>query len=693
MRRAHACSIVLGTLLTVALAFHVSSRSHAVAADSTGKTIYVSTAGNDAWSGTLAEPNAAKTDGPLATLQHARDAIRQLKKQGGLPAGGVTVVVRAGRYEQTGPLELTADDSGTEAAPIVYRAAQGETVILTGGKQLAGFEPVTDPAILERLDESARGKVLQTDLRAQGVQDFGQVINNRVDLIFQDKPMTLSRWPNDGFVTIVGLAGNHPVDIRGTKGDHDGKIVYEGDRPKRWLKENDAWVHGYWFWDWSDQRQKIESIDADKHIIAIVPPYHGYGYRKGQWFYAFNLLSEIDQPGEWYLDRSSGILYFWPPADIEKGTPTISMAKHLVTMKDTSHVTFRGFTLEAVREVAATVSGGTRNKIAGCTFRNLGKSAVSVSGGTHNGVRSCDICQAGCGGVSIHGGDRPSLTPCDNYAENNHIHDYGMWSRMYQTAVGINGVGVRVAHNLIHDAPHIGIIFGGNNHVIELNEIHHVCTEANDAGAIYAGRDWTMRGTVIRNNFMHHVRGFRDRGCVGVYLDDMYCGTNIFGNVFFDVCRPAFIGGGRDNIVENNIFVDCKPALHIDARAMGWAAGSVPTTMTERLKAMPYQSPLWSKRYPRLVNILDDEPAAPKGNLVANNVCFGGKWDGVQGTARPFVTFKDNLIDVDPHFVDAAAMNFQLKDDSPVYTKVPGFQKIPFDQIGLVRDEYRPTGK
>ena len=66
-------------------------------------------------------------------------------------------------------------------------------------------------------------------------------------------------------------------------------------------------MHGYWFWDWSDQRHKIESIDAEKHLIAVVPPYHGYGYRKGQWYYAFNLLSELDSPGEWYLDRQTGI--------------------------------------------------------------------------------------------------------------------------------------------------------------------------------------------------------------------------------------------------------------------------------------------------------------------------------------------------------------------------------------------------
>ena len=109
--------------------------------------------------------------------------------------------------------------------------------------------------------------------------------------------------------------------------------------------------------------------------------------------------------------------------------------------------------------------------------------------------------------------------------------------------------------------------------MIEFNEIHNVCYESNDAGAIYTGRNWTMRGTVIRNNYLHHISGFEGRGCVGVYLDDMFCGTEISGNLFYRVTRAAMIGGGRDCLVKNNLFVDCKPALHIDARALGWAGG------------------------------------------------------------------------------------------------------------------------
>jgi hypothetical protein len=186
--------------------------------------------------------------------------------------------------------------------------------------------------------------------------------------------------------------------------------------------------------------------------------------------------------------------------------------------------------------------------------------------------------------------------------------------------------------------------FSGNDHVIENNEIHDVCLESNDAGAMYAGRDWTMRGTVIRNNYLHNITGFRDQGCVGVYLDDMFCGTRIENNLFFRVTRAAFIGGGRDNTVIGNIFVDCRPALHVDDRALGWAADTVPTTMMERLNAMPFGEGPWRERYPKLLEILDDDPAAPKGNIVAHNLSVGGRWDEISKGIESLLEMEDNVV-------------------------------------------------
>ena len=415
----------------------------------------------------------------------------------------------------------------------------------------------------------------------------------------------------------------------------------------------------------------------------MVPPYHVFGYRKGQWFYGFNILAELDQPGEWYLDRQMGVLYFWPPAPIESSRAMVSVLKTHVTMQNTSDVTLSGITLEVARDTAVVMNFGARNKIDGCTLRNIGSWAVFIQGGTNSGVIGCDIYQTGDGGVSVYAGGRQTLTPAGHYIDNNHIHNYSRWNRIQRPAIVLSGVGNRASHNRIHDAPHQAISFGGNDNVIELNEIFNVCHECNDGGVIYSGRDWTQRGNIIRHNFIHHIYGFENRGCVGVYLDDMFSGTTIYGNVFYDVPSAAFIGGGRDNIVDNNIFVDCKPAVHVDSRGLGWAAFCVDSDMKEKLAAMPYKTPPWKERYPRLLTLLDDQPGAPKGNVIVRNVCVEGAWSNIDVGARPLVQFQDNLVGEDPKFVDQAGMNFQLRPDSPVFEKVPGFEKIPFDQIGL----------
>ncbi len=650
---------------------------------------YVAPNGNDEWGGRLPTPNAKRTDGPFATLHRARDAIRELKRQGKFPKNGVIVEVRGGVYELSTPIELTAEDSGLPNAPVVYRARKGETVRLLAGKRVTNWQRVTDREVLSRLDENVRDKIWQANLKALGITDFGSPAGGGLELFFNDEPMMIARYPNEGFMRIVDVVEYDGHQIHGIKGSRVGRFYYEGDRPKRWLGEKEAWLHGYWFWDWSDQRHRLKSIDPEKRILEVEPPYHYYGYRKGQWFYAYNILAELDSPGEWYLDRETGTIYFYPPTDIAKGETIVSVLPTLLIMRDVSHVRWEGFVMEGARGTVAAIYGGSDVRIAGCVIRNSGGWAVIVEGGTNHAIVSCDIYGLGEGGIALSGGDRKTLTPANHLAENNHIYHYARWHRMYRPAIALNGVGNKARHNYIHDAPHQAISFSGNEHLIEFNLIERVCLESNDAGAIYSGRDWTWRGTIIRFNLFRDITGFEKRGCMGVYLDDMLCGTIVFGNIFERVTRAAFIGGGRDNIVENNIFVDCLPAVHVDARAMGWASYHVDTTMKERLMAVPYKQPPWSERYPQLVNILEDEPAAPKGNIIRRNICVGGRWMDIEEKAKPYVLIEGNLIDVAPQvlFMNAEKGDYRLKPNSPA-VKI-GFKPIPLERIGLYRDEWR----
>ncbi len=663
------------------------------AAEALAASLHVAADGNDAWSGQHAKPSPDGTDGPLATLAGARDAVRALKAKDAMPSEGLDVVLHGGIYTLSGPVEFSEADSGTAARPIVYRAASDASARIMGGRVVTGFGPV-EGAARERLDEAARDHVLQADLNALDLDDFGAPSGGGIEVFFDNEPMTLSRWPNEGFVRIADIVEDDGHKIHGHKGSKTGKFVYAEDRPARWAGEKDAWVHGYWFWDWSEQRHRVRAIDPDKRVIEVEPPYHGYGYRKNQWYYGFNLLCELDRPGEWYVDREAGMLYFWPPAPIDSAEVVVSSAASLIRMKGVSHVVLWGLSFEASRATALSIEGGEGNRVIACVVRNTGGSAVRVAGGKGHLVAGCDMYNMGSGGISLAGGDRKTLTPAGHEARNNHIHHYARWNRVYQAGIHLNGVGNRAMNNLIENAPHMAVGFGGNDHRIEFNEIHSVCYESNDAGAIYTGRDWTMRGTVIRYNHLHDITGFEGRGCVGVYLDDMFCGVEISGNLFRNVTRAAFVGGGRDCTIANNIFVDCKPAVHVDARALGWAHYHADEWIKEAkekktLKGVKFLEAPYSERYPQLLSLIDDEPKAPKGNVVARNVSWGGKWNGIYKEAAPHVAVQANLIDVDPHFVDVDKGDYRLRDDSPAFEL--GFQQLPIEKMGLYASEERAS--
>lgn len=649
------------------------------------------------------DANPGSAERPFATLARARDAVRELKRSGGLPEGGVTVEVRGGVYQLAEPLALDEADGGTSNAPVVYRARPGEEVRLVGGRVIAGWTRVADSNVLARLDGAARTNVWQADLKALGVADLGEMKSDSdwtssapgLQLFFDDRPMTLARWPNEGTVKIGELKVQDGHAIHGKKGSRSGVFTYEGDRPKRWVGEKDVMLHGYWFWDWADQRYRVEAIDTEQRVITLPSkPQHAFGFAKGQWYYAFNLLSELDQPGEWYLDRDRGILYFWPPAPSPASAKAyVSVLPELVKMRNASHVTLRGFALEGCRGTAVSIAGGADDQVIGCVIRNVGGSAVSAHGFRHR-VAGCDIYQTAQGGIGLTGGDRKTLAPGGLVAENNHIHHYSLWKPVYRAAIRLDGVGNRAAHNLIHDAPHMAIGFSGNDQVIEYNEIHHVVTQSNDAGALYCGYNWSMRGNEVRFNYLHDITGYQGKGCVGVYLDDQFSSARIFGNLFVRVASAAFIGGGHDSTIENNVFVECSPAVHIDARGLGWQADSTNRLM-RTVTEMPYAAEPWRSRYPTLAGILDDpDHMAPKGNVVARNIQWKGKWDGIEKKAYPYLVFQHNLLDLDPKFVDEKAGDFRLKEESPAF-KV-GFQPLPLEKVGLYRSEERaswPVGK
>ena len=653
--------------------------------------IHVAPGGDDAGPGTAAQP--------YATLERARDAART--------APGSTVVLHGGLYPRTASLVLDAKDSG-----VTWRAAAGEQPRLSGGRPLpaAAWQPVSDPAILARLPEAARGHVLTADLKALGVSDLGAMrtwgfaLPRRApapELWVNGQAATLARYPKTGWLTIHkvldrgsiwgSIVGGQP-ELR-EKPDRGATFELDDPHLARWKTADDLWLFGYWWWDWADQAVKVESIDLDQHTLKTAQP-HVYGFRAGARYYAYNLLEELDSPGEWYLDRTAGRVYLYPPGPIEHCQVDLSqLTAPLITLRGAKDVTLRGLTLECSRGAGLTANGCQNLQVRACTIRRLAAQAVSIDGGRDCLVSGCDICEVN-NGISLSGGDRPSLTPGGHAAVNNHIWNYSRINRTYTMALNLQGVGLKAAHNKIHGAPHMAIGFGGNDHVIEFNEIYDVVSESADAGAIYTGRNWSMRGNVVRDNYLHDILGLNGKGAAGIYLDDCFSSADLIGNVLYRCLGLSFlIGGGRDNVIKNNVTIDSGP-LHLDDRGLGWAKASTAPNgdMPASLKKMPYQNDLWRQRYPKLFGILDDNPGCPKGNVVQQNLFVRTPAPHIAKPAQEFGTISDNWVTPDdPGFVDAAGHDWRLNPDAAVFAHIPGFQAIALDQIGLVKDVDRPV--
>lgn len=699
--------------------------------------VYVSPQGNDTWSGKLAAPNGARTDGPFATLARAQDEVRRLKA-----AGPVTVQLRGGVYRVTETLQLGPEDSGTAAAPVVWQAASGETVRLVGGARLTEWQPVRDPAVLARLDPAARKQVVQVDLKAAGVADLARptpVGGPAAQLICNTRYLPLARYPNVGQWLRIASIPQGGTLVKTESDSHYGRWAYNDDRPKRWQDVSDLWVHGYWVHDWSDQYQRVAKLDLEKQEVTPQLPFHHYGYRKGQRFYFLNVLEELDSPGEWFLDRKTQTLYLWPPCPLKQAEIIFpELQQPMVVLQDAQYVRLQGLTFEGSRDAAVLLRGGSHNELAGCTVRNFGaETAVTVSG-NDSGLRSCDLYEVAGTGIGLAGGDRKDLTPGNNYVENCEIYRAGQVYRTYHGAIALSGVHNRIARCYIHDLPHQGIGYSGNDHVIEYCDFTRIAQETGDVGVLYSGADWTFMGYEVRYNYFHNIHGPGNLGCFTIYPDLPCGGMNLHHNVFYDVDQVFHTNSGRAMVIENNLFLRCRGMSFSTWTQDYMFKPKGPWRMVENLQAVNYDQPPYSTRYPTLQHLAADfalgedhilQREIPKDNLVrrnvswghgfflsvhptasledvrcednviANDVVFSGSFDGSgkgvsynngDATVAAELGKRGNIIvKGDPGFGDLQTQGFQLTPDSPGH-KI-GFEPIPFRQIGLRRDEFRRT--
>lgn len=577
--------------------------------------MYVATNGNDAWTGKLSAPNAGKTDGPFATCARAQQEVRKLNTAG-QPGKGITVFVRGGTYCQTATFRLGAEDSGTEAAPTTYQAFAKETPRLVGAREVTGFKPY-------------REKILQCDLKALGMDKPGFR-----QLIFNGQRQTLARSPNFDPSDPHGGQWAFVADVEGD--DNKREFFYGPKEERNWAKPQTGQVCIFPYFDWAWNIVPIASADKTQRKITMGQNV-SYDLHIGDRYFVQNLMEELDSPGEWYLDRDTATLYFWPPAEITPGSVLIPAMDTVVSIEKAESVRLQGFIIEACEGDAVKVTDSRNCLVAASTVRNCGATGIVISGGENSGARGNDVYACGESGINITGGDRKTLTPGKNFADNNYVHHCALIVKTYRPGVNVNGVGNSATHNLIHDMPHAGLLLGGNDNLVEFNIVHHVNLQSGDTGGIYfCSRDWTQRGNIIRYNIFHHCGGFgktnswapvRD-GKVefkyphftwGIYLDDPTTGTLVYGNILYNVPVCALHNhGGRDNTWENNVIVDA-PALNAGMLDPNW--GEWPP-IYDRLKQVRTPDSPYLTKYPELAKYADTHPEEMSGVKFLHNIVY-----------------------------------------------------------------------
>ena len=710
--------------------------------------VFVSPKGDDSNPGTLEQP--------FRTLVRARDAVRSYHRT--TPARDVhvyTVWIRGGNYDLDSTFELGALDAGMSGAPVTYAAYHGESVRISGGRSIpsSAFRPASDPGVLLRLPLESRTHVFQVDLRALGIRDFGRhrqfghglpVVPAPMELFWNDSVMQVARYPNIGAIDIGPIIDPGSVPRDGDYTNRGGRFRYTDPRHARWAGVSDVWLQGFFNYGFADDKIRIASIDTvRKEVTLLISGLSGSGKSV-----ALNVLEELDQPGEWYVDTTSGLLLLWPPGHIATARVSVSILEQpLIALDNTSYCTLRDLIIENGRGLGISIEGGAQNHIVNCVVRNVGTVGIMMGQGARQtfphvtaddyvGVPSsrevgsfhsqmylhttwdrnageqqiiegCEIYNTGSGGIILGGGSRKTLAPGRNVVTDSRVHDFNRRNKAGAAGVIVDGCGNVVTHNEIYNADLQAILVYGNDHLFEYNHIHHVALNSNDASAWYLGRDPSDQGNIVRWNFFHDVGRPDRKWMMGVYCDDATCDVRIEGNVFYHVASygTVYSNGGHDIVVKNNIFIEgYGPAYQLKSMWYDNGISSIPYFFGEKgiytrrlTKDVDITRPPYSERYPLLKDWLDLLPDGhtyvgmrPRRNVFDKNVLV--KYEETFRLVGKYAQteFGENYItDKDPGFVDAERLVFQLKDNSVVYKELPGFQRIPFENIGPRKPEDR----
>ena len=579
---------------------------------------YVSTEGND--------NNDGSKLAPVSTVAKARELIQHINKN----YTRVTVNIAEGEYSETN-IAFTQEDSGSDAYPVTYQGTGSNKPTFKNTKEIdiQGFEAIS-LAEQKLVRDDAKAKVKKIDLSAQGFteSDFTILSLTGHEIYFNGKKQEQAGWPNNGYAIID--------EILVPQTDTQNLVfAFYNTELLRWTTAKDPIIEGYMGMEYEKQRVRVGEIDPENYSISYNKNLYGGG-KKGYRFRITNLLEELDMPGEYFLDRETLVLYYYPYDTFKAGDKLeVSLKSDAVfSFDNVSNIKLSNIAIAQQNAVGIKADSCTDITIENCYISKLGGKGIVASG---TGININKNTLGNIKGIGIDfekGGDRNLLLENNVTIQNNHMYDIGN--------IGIyvrrNSVGTQIINNVIHKTMYNPIRIEGNKNYVAYNEIYNSNRETGDSWAIYCGRDLSEYGNEISYNYIHDIYSLYDLNYASngaTTGDDWQSGTTVKNNIIHMGSKNNTVATGthsRDNTIKYNILVGANAGISLVDRHV-WVGSlleraEVQDAVKSLLDSLDYSTGLnqgyattepWLAAYPQISTIYDDLEANDGRFVIKNN--------------------------------------------------------------------------
>ena len=709
-----------------------------------GQKIFVSTVGDDSGDGSEEEP--------LRTLEKAIDVANEMREDSDKL---IEILLREGTYSVTNTIKII--NSQKDDPLLKISAYQDEKVTINAGVDI----PLSAMSIADSdftnaiIDKPNAGSVLQYNLKDAQIEDLGE-ISLRGHLISDEKEaqaelslngevQKLAGWPNGEYTGLIKPTDSNEYGKRTKSGIANGcsfKVNY--DRPSQWSKLEQAWLSGTIGPNYEFDYYPVSRFDSEEKRVYLsrgaLEKYYTEPYYRFE-----NVPEELDEPGEYYIDRQSGMLYFYPPEDAPKdsvltitmSTPTLDVSgkapNSMFRIENSKNIVFENLIFKGGRGSAITGKNNSNIKFINCEINSFGENGIRFDASTDITISDCKIHDVGQDGILfVSCGNYKTLSPSNIVVSNNDIYNFARLERSYKTGIdfGYRCVGATAANNHIHNGPHAGMIFYGVNNDIYGNEFDHLVTEFSDMDALYCNNSnypWE-RGNKIHNNYFHNIgkssmNGRHQINVRAIRTDNRGCGLNIYENLFYNIGDGgngngnngigAITAEGTRNRIFNNLFVDCNEAYFntlqykeietaddgtlypdtiINSSGVEVANTINGAKVADLKKQMENYLPVYGKQFPELYNYFYEHPNMSKTNEFKNNMIiniaiplsnFNGTQneEGFRGSQMLTAASGNYVSTSDPGFVSYDNGNLELSSSATLL--VEGLPKFEMSSFGI----------